>query len=120
MPGMPSVIPIGPQNEVVLPLRVPYFTKESDEIVAAIPELKAYLKAKYTRFKEVRFVYRNPRPDIAAYSLTYLHEAILYILVPGALFTKKLAERLADDTYEWLKKRFKKIRKGHKRRSRRS
>ena len=104
----------------MLPLRVPYFSKESDEIVAAMPELEAYLKAKYPRVKEVRFVYQNPRPDIAVHPLAYLHEAILYILVPGALFMKKLVERLADDTYEWLKKQFKKIRKGHKRRLRRS
>jgi len=115
--GMPRRI--DPQDEIVVALLVPYFDKRSDEIVAAVPELETYLRAKHPRLKEVRFAYRNPRPDIAAYSLTYLHEAILYILVPGALFTKKLAERLADDAYDWLKKRFKKTRKGHKRRPRR-
>jgi hypothetical protein len=116
---MSPVSPRGPQNEIALQLRVPYFSEESDEIDVAIPELEAYLKAKYPGLKGVRFAYRNPRPDIAAYSLTYLHDAILYILVPGTFFTKKLAERLADDAYDWLKKRFKKIRKGHKRRPRR-
>jgi hypothetical protein len=49
----------------------------------------------------------------------YLHEASLYIRLVGGLFTKKWVERFADDSYDWLKKRFKKIKKGHKRRLRR-
>jgi len=118
MPGMAHIRLIGPKNQVVLPLRVPYFGKEGDDFIEARPELETYLKSKYPRVKNVRLVYRNPRPDLVAYSLTYLHEASVYIGLVGGLFSKRMAERLADDAYDWLKKRFKKIRKGRKRRSR--
>jgi hypothetical protein len=115
---MRRVRPVGPQNEIVVPLRVPLFGNEGNDIIAAIPELEAYLKTKSPRVKEVRLAYRNPVLDNMICLGTYLHEAEVTILLVGGLFTKRIAERFADDAYNWLKKRFKKIRKERRRRSR--
>jgi len=113
---VPILRTIDPDNptEIDLTLRVPYFGNEADELRTAIPELQAHLKARYPGVQEVKFSYKNPRPDIALQSWLYLHEAWILIALLNPL-TQKIMSNIADDAYKWLKKRFR-VKKGHSKR----
>lgn len=94
---------------VRVPFQVPFFGAEGDEVDASIPELDAYLKARYPKIQKVQILYRNPRPEIGA----ALHDAWIVVVVFNP-FTKRMAERFGDDVYKWMKKRWKQIKRGHK------
>jgi len=113
---MPTVLRVGKDDprQIEVRLRVPFFGSEGRAVQRAIPELQVYLKDRYPDVQAAHIKYRNPQPEAAA----ALHDAWIVIAVFNP-FTKKLAERFADDVYDWMKKRFKRITKGHKR-SRRS
>jgi hypothetical protein len=96
--------------EIALELRVPYFGSDIDK---AIPELETYLRGRYPEVETVHIRYRNPRPDHIALVLGGLHDAwiVIGLFTP---FARKVQERLGNDIYDWLKKRFKGILIGHK------
>jgi len=109
---MPTAMRVGRDgpHTILVPLRVPLFGREATAINSSIPELQAYLKDRHPEVRSANITYRNPRPEVAA----MLHDAWIVIVVFNP-FTKKLAERFADDVYDWMKKRFRRATKGHKR-----
>lgn len=98
------------RHSIRVPLQVPFFGAEGDAVDASIPQLEEHLKAQYLKIQTVRISYRNPRAEIGA----ALHDAWIVVVVFNP-FTKRLAEHLADDVHEWMKKRWKRIKRGHKR-----
>jgi hypothetical protein len=99
---------------ISVPLRLPFFGIEGKAIDSALPELQAYLKERYPQVRAVRIVYRNPHPVfVFGLMATALHDAVVVISVFNP-FTKRLAEHLGDDVYKWMKRRFKRVLKGHK------
>lgn len=98
------------QIDIAVPLRVPYFGEKGDAVSRSIPELQEYLKARYPEVETIHISYRNPRPEVTA----LLHDAWIVVAVFNP-FTRKLAERLADDVYAWMKKHLKTFMKGHAR-----
>jgi hypothetical protein len=58
-------------KEIRLPLLAPYFGKEGDDLLNAMPELKTHLKARYPEVAKVSLVYRNPRPDAMSFLLKH-------------------------------------------------
>lgn len=108
---VPQVRPIDPAREIELPISAPYFGREANELVDAIPELEAYLKSRYPGVESVQFAYRNPGPAASVQSFLYLHEAWILVALLNP-FTQKIMSNLADDAYKWLKKRFR-VKRGH-------
>jgi hypothetical protein len=106
---MPALIKPQIQGEIRVPLRVPFWGEEGDAVDRAIPELGRYLKSRYPGVKQIRIVYKNPRPEL----LALLHDVWIVVL-PFTPFARKMQELLAEDIHAWMKKRFKTIKKGDK------
>lgn len=108
---MPHVKPVDPTREIELALRVPYFGKEANDLIDALPQLEAYLKHRYPGVDNVGFRYRNPGPAASVQSFLYVHEAWILIALLNP-FTQKIMSNVADDAYKWLKKKFR-VKRGH-------
>ncbi len=107
---MPIIVPA--ESVVYIELLVPFAGDEGDAISSSVTELEKYLKSRYPGIERVQLWYRNPRPEMMALLLnpTLLHTATVAITVFNP-FSKRIQTRLADDVYDWLKKRSKCVRR---------
>ena len=102
-------------KDLELPLRVPYFGKEADNLRDPMPELPAYLKSRYPNVREVRLSFSESE---ARRSATIFAKRTLWLDYHRCFnpFTQKVIGNLADHVYKWLKKRLPVKKQRHKQR----